>query len=329
VELPRRRLLSLAASAVALPTVSRIARAEIYPSRPVTIIVPVPPGGVADPIARILADHLTLTLGQPMVVENVSGAGGSIGVGRAARAAPDGYTLSIGNWLSHVGASAVYPVQYDVLKDFEAVSLLTNSPIVITARKDFPASDLKELIAWLKANPDKASAATVGAGSASHVSGVYFQRATGTRFQFVPYRGGGPAVQDEVAGHVDLMFNEATGALPYVLNHQIKTYAVLAKTRWFAAPEIPTSEELGVPGINISFWHGLWVPKGTPKEIVAKLNAAVVDALADPTVRKRLTDIGQEIFPRDKQTPEALYAFHRDEIDKWWPIIKAANIRAE
>jgi tripartite-type tricarboxylate transporter receptor subunit TctC len=329
VELPRRRLLSLAAGALALPTVSRIARAEIYPSRPVTIIVPVPPGGVADPIARILADHLTVTLGQPVVVENVSGAGGSIGVGRAARAAPDGYTVSIGNWLSHVGASAVYPVQYDVLKDFEAVSLLTNSPILITARKDFPASDLKELIAWLKANPDKASAATVGAGSASHVSGVYFQRATGTRFQFVPYRGGGPAVQDEVAGHVDLMFNEATGALPYVLSNQIKTYAVLAKRRWFAAPEIPTSEELGVPGINISFWHGLWVPKGTPKEIVVTLNAAVVAALADPTVRKRLTDIGQEIFPRDKQTPEALYAFHRDEIEKWWPIIKAANIRAE
>jgi len=334
VELPRRRLLSLAAGAVALPTVLRIARAQVaraqvYPSRPVTIIVPVPPGGVADPIARILADHLTVTLGQPVVVENVSGAGGSIGVGRAARAAPDGYTVSIGNWLSHVGASAVYPVQYDVLKDFEAVSLLTNSPILITARKDFPASDLKQLIAWLKANPDKASAATVGAGSASHVSGVYFQRATGTHFQFVPYRGGGPAVQDEVAGHVDLMFNEATGALPYVLSHQIKTYAVLAKRRWFAAPEIPTSEELGVLGVNISFWHGLWVPKGTPKEIVATLNAAVVAALADPTVRKRLTDIGQEIFPRDKQTPEALYAFHRDEIEKWWPIIKAANIRAE
>ena len=191
MELPRRRLLSLAAGAVALPTVSRIARAQVaraqvYPSRPVTIIVPVPPGGVADPIARILADHLTVTLGQPVVVENVSGAGGSIGVGRAARAAPDGYTVSIGNWLSHVGASAVYPVQYDVLKDSEAVSLLTNSPILITARKDFPASDLKQLIAWLKANPDKASAATVGAGSASHVSGVYFQRATGTHFQFVP-----------------------------------------------------------------------------------------------------------------------------------------------
>ena len=329
MKVPRRQLLHLAAGAAALPAASWFASAQVYPSRPFTIIVPVPPGGVADPIARILADHLTVTLGQSVVVENVTGAGGSIGVARVARAAPDGYTVSIGNWLSHVGASAVYPVQYDVLNDFEAVSLLTNSPILITARKDFPASTLKELIAWLKANPDTASAATVGAGSASHVSGVYFQRATDTRFQFVPYRGGGPAVQDEVAGHVDLMFNEATGALPYVLNGQIKTYAVLAKTRWFAAPQIPTSKEMGVPGINISFWHGLWVPKGTPTEIVLKLDAAIVDALAAPTVRKRLTDIGQEIFPRDKQTPEALYAFHKAETEKWWPIIKGAGIKNE
>jgi tripartite-type tricarboxylate transporter receptor subunit TctC len=329
MKVPRRQLLHLAAGAAALPAASWFASAQVYPSRPITIIVPVPPGGVADPIARILADHLTVTLGQPVVVENVTGAGGSIGVARAARAAPDGYTLSIGNWLSHVGASAVYPVQYDVLKDFEAVSLLTNSPILITGRKDFPANNLSELIAWLKANPNTASVATVGAGSASYVSGVYFARATDTRFQFVPYRGGGPAVQDEVAGHVDLMFNEATGALPYVLSGQIKTYAVLANTRWFAAPQIPTSEEMGVPGINISFWHGLWVPKGTPTEIVLKLDSAIVDALADPTVRKRLTDIGQEIFPRDRQTPEALYAFHKAETERWWPIIKGAGIKNE
>jgi tripartite-type tricarboxylate transporter receptor subunit TctC len=312
-----------------LPAVSSRARAQVYPSRPVTIIVPVPPGGVADPIARILADHMTPGLGQPVVVENVTGAGGSIGAARAARAAPDGYTLSIGNWLSHVGASAVYPVQYDVLNDFAAVSLLTNSPMLLTARKDFPANDLKELIAWLKANPDKATAATVGTGSASHVSAVYFQRATGTRFQFVPYRGGGPATQDELAGHVDMMFNEGTGALPFVLNRQIKTYAVLAQRRWFAAPDVPTSEELGVPGANISFWHGLWVPKGTPQEIVVKLNSAVVEALADPTVRQRLTAIGQEIFPRDKQTPQALHAFHQAETEKWWPIIRAAGIKAD
>src|SRR5258707_3101961 len=288
MKVPRRRLLSLGASAAALPILARVVCAQAYPSRPVTIIVPVPPGGVADPIARILADHLSVTLGQPVVVETVTGAGGSIGVGRAARAAPDGYTLSIGNWLSHVGASAVYPVQYDVLNDFEPVSLWTNSPIVVTARKDFPANDLNELIAWLKANPGKATAATVGAGSAAHVSGVYFQRATGTRFQFVPYRGGGPAVQDEVAGHVDLMMNEGTGALPYVLGRQVKPYAVMAKSRWVAAPDIPSGEALGVPGINISFWHGLWVPKGTPKEIVVKLNMAAgrLPARADAGARR-------------------------------------------
>src|ERR1700731_3539592 len=313
MKVSRRHLVRLATAAAALSATSSIGRAQLYPSRPVVIIVPVPPGGVADPIARILADRLTLTLGQPVVIKNVTGASGSIGAARVVRAAPDGHTLGIGNWLSHVGASAVYPVQYDALEDLAPVSLLTRSPILVTARKDFPANDLNELIAWLKANPGKATVATVGAGSEWHVSAVHFAHAVDTRFQFVPYRGGGPAVQDEVAGHVDLMFNEATGALPYVLSGQIKTYAVLAKTRWFAAPQIPTSEEMGVPGINISFWHGLWVPKGTPGEIVLKLDAAIVDALADPTVRKRLPDIGQEIFPRDRQTTEALYAFHKDE----------------
>jgi tripartite-type tricarboxylate transporter receptor subunit TctC len=309
--------------------IAKPAIAQVYPSRPVTIIVPVPPGGVADPIARILADHMSAKLGQPMVIENVSGAGGSIGVARAARAAPDGYTLSIGNWLSHVGASAVYPVQYDVLKDFAPVSLLTASPVLVIAKSSFPANDLKEMIAWLKANPDKASAATVGVGSAAHVSSVYFEKVTGTRFHFVPYRGGGPAMQDLVGGQVDLLFSEGTTALPAVRSRQVKTYAVMAPTRWFATPDVPTVDELGVPGLYLTFWHGLWVPKGTPGEIIAKLNAAVVDALADATVRRRLTDIGQEIMPREQQTPEALAAFHKAEAEKWWPIIKAANIRGE
>jgi tripartite-type tricarboxylate transporter receptor subunit TctC len=309
--------------------IAKPASAQVYPSRPITIIVPVPPGGVADPIARILADHMSGELGQPMVIENVTGAGGSIGVARAARAAPDGYTLSIGNWLSHVGASAVYPVQYDVLKDFEPVSLLTESPVVVIARSSFPASDLKEMIGWLKANPDQASAATVGVGSAAHVSSVYFQKATGTRFHFVPYRGGGPAMQDVVGGQVDLLFSEGTTALPAVRNHQVKSYAVMAPTRWFATPDVPTVDELGMPGLYLTFWHGLWVPKGTPDEIITKLNAAVVDALADATVRRRLTDIGQQILPRQQQTPEALAAFHKAETEKWWPIIKAANIRGE
>jgi tripartite-type tricarboxylate transporter receptor subunit TctC len=317
------------AGIIAKPAAAQVYSAQVYPSRPITVIVPVPPGGVADPIARILADHMSGQLGQPMVIENVTGAGGSIGVARAARAAPDGYTLSIGNWLSHVGASAVYPVQYDVLKDFAPVSLLTVSPVLVIAKSNFPANDLKEMIAWLKANPDQASAATVGVGSAAHVSGAYFQRVTGTRFHFVPYRGGGPAMQDLVGGQVDLQFAEGTTALPAVRSRQVKTYAVMAPTRWFATPDVPTVDELGVPGLYLTFWHGLWVPKGTSDQIIAKLNAAVVDALADSAVRRRLTDIGQEIMPRAQQTPQALAAYHKAETEKWWPIIKAANIRGE
>jgi tripartite-type tricarboxylate transporter receptor subunit TctC len=326
----RMRLILIALAALScIGVIARPASGQVYPSRPITIVVPVPPGGVADPIARILADHMSGQLGQPMVIENVTGAGGSIGVGRAARAAPDGYTLSIGNWLSHVGASAVYPVQYDVLKDFAPVSLLTVSPVLVIAKNSFPANDLKEMIAWLKANPDQASAATVGAGSAAHVSGAYFQKVTGTSFHFVPYRGGGPAMQDLVGGQVDLQFAEGTTALPAVRSHQVKTYAVMAANRWFATPDVPTVDELGVPGLYLTFWHGLWVPKGTPEEIVAKLNAAVVDALADAAVRKRLTDIGQEIMPREQQTPDALAKWHKAEAEKWWPIIRAANIKSE
>jgi tripartite-type tricarboxylate transporter receptor subunit TctC len=326
---PMRLTLIALAAICCVGVVAEPADAQVYPSRPITVIVPVPPGGVADPIARILADHMSAQLGQPMVIENVTGAGGSIGLARAARAAPDGYTLSIGNWLSHVGASAVYPVSYDVLKDFAPVSLLTVSPVLVIAKSNFPANDLRELIAWLKANPDQASAATVGVGSAAHVSGAYFQRVTGTRFHFVPYRGGGPAMQDLVGGQVDLQFAEGTTALPAVRSRQVKTYAVMAPTRWFATPDVPTVDELGVPGLYLTFWHGLWVPKGTSDQIIAKLNAAVVDALADATVRRRLTDIGQEIMPRAQQTPEALAAYHKAEAEKWWPIIRAANIRGE
>ncbi len=314
---------------IAKPAAAQVYSSQVYPSRPITVIVPVPPGGVADPIARILADHMSAQLGQPMVIENVTGAGGSIGVARAARAAPDGYTLSIGNWLSHVGASAVYPVSYDVLKDFAPVSLLTVSPVLVIAKSNFPANDLREMIAWLKANPDQASAATVGVGSAAHVSGAYFQKVTGTRFHFVPYRGGGPAMQDLVGGQVDLQFAEGTTALPAVRSRQVKTYAVMAPTRWFATPDVPTVDELGVPGLYLTFWHGLWIPKGASDQVIAKLNAAVMDALADAAVRRRLTDIGQEIMPRAQQTPEALAAYHKAEAEKWWPIIRAANIRGE
>jgi tripartite-type tricarboxylate transporter receptor subunit TctC len=328
MQLPRRRFLHLAVGAAALPAVSRVARAQAYPSRPLTMIVPFPAGGATTTLARILAEHMKETLGQPVVVENVAGAGGSIGVSRSARAAPDGYTLSFGNWASHVGAGAVYPVAYNALTDFEPVARVADTPLWVVARKDLPASDLKELIAWLKANPDKASAATVGPGSGSHLCGIYLQNNTGTRFQFVPYRGGAPAMQDLVAGQVDMMCDMSSNSLPHVRGGQIKALAVMAKSRWFAAPDVPTVDEMGVPGVYVSFWHGLWVPKGTPADIVAAINAAVVKALADATVRQRFVDQGQEIPPSDQQTPPALAAYHKADIERWWPLIKAANIKA-
>ena len=303
------------------------AAAQGYPSRPITMTVGFPPGGATTVIARVLAEHMKETLGQPVVVENVPGAGGSLSVGRVARAAPDGYSLSFGNWASHVGAGAVYPVSYDILTDFEPIARVADTPLWVVARKDLPAKDLRELIAWLKANPDKASAATVGPGSGSHLCGIYLQNNTGTRFQFVPYRGGAPAMQDLVAGQVDMMCDMSSNSLPYMRGGQIKALAVMAKARWFGAPEVPTVDEMGVPGIYVSFWHGLWVPKGTPKDVIAKLNAAVMNALADPTVQKRFADQGQEIPPRDQQTPQALAAYHKADIDKWWPMIKAANIK--
>jgi tripartite-type tricarboxylate transporter receptor subunit TctC len=305
------------------------ASAQAYPSRPITIVVPFAAGGPTDTIARIMAERLRTTLGQTIVVENVTGAAGSIGVGRVARAAPDGYTISIGHWSTHVVNGAIYPLQYDVLNDFEPIALMATNPQLIVTKKALDVKDLKGLIAWLKANPDKGSQGTAGAGSASHIGGIYFQKQTGTSFQFVPYRGTGPAMQDLVAGQIDLMLDQAANSLPQVRNGTVNAYAVTANKRLPAAPEIPTVDEAGVPGLYISIWHAFWVPKGTPKDIVAKLNAATVEALADANVRKRLDDLGQEIPARDQQTPEALYAYHKAEIDKWWPIIKAANIKPE
>ena len=329
MKLPRRTFLHLAAGAAALPAVSRIARAQSYPSRPITIIVPFVPGGATDLIGRLLAERMRVSLGQPVIIENVSGATGSIGVGRVARAAPDGYTLSIGHWSTHVINGAIYPLQYDVLGDFEPISLISSNLHVIVARKTLPATNLKELIAWLKANPDKALAGTAGAGSPQHIGGAFFQNATETRFQFVPYRGGAPAMQDLVAGQIDFMIDDPTNALPQIRSGAIKAYAVAAKSRLAQAPDIPTVDEAGLPEFYYSRWHALWAPKGTPKDVIARLNAAVVDALANPAVRSRLADLAQEIYPRAQQSPEALGVFHKAEIEKWWPIIKAANIKAE
>ena len=305
------------------------ARAQDYPSRPITMIVPFPAGGPTDTLGRILGEGMRASLGQPIVIENVTGAGSTIGVTRAAQAAPDGYTLALGNWTSFVGSGALYRTSYDLLRDFEPISLLTVAPMLIVGKNALPVKDARELIAWLKANPDKASVASVGAGSAAHVCGLYFQDKTNTRVQFVPYRGGAPAMQDLVGGQIDLMCAEASQTLTYVRGGKMKAFAVMSQTRWPALPDVPTTDEIGAPGMHISFWHGLWVQKGTSKEVLIKLNGAVMDTLADPTVRQRLTDLGQVIATREQQTPAALAAHHKAEIEKWWPIIKAANIKVE
>jgi tripartite-type tricarboxylate transporter receptor subunit TctC len=306
-----------------------IAAEQLYPSRPITMIVPFAAGGPTDTIARILAEHMRVSLGQPVILENVTGAAGSIGAGRVARAAGDGYTLVIGVWGTHVLNGAIYPLSYDLLKDFEPISLVASNPMVIVAKKVMPAKDLMELIAWLKANPDKASAGTTGTGGASHVAAILFQKETGTRFQFVPYRGLAPAMQDLVAGQIDMMIDNPATSLPQVRAGTIKAYATTAKARLAAAPDIPTADEAGLPGFIVSQWTALWAPKGTPKDIIAKLNEAAVESLADKNVLARLADLGQAIPMRDQQTPESLGAYQKAEIEKWWPIIKAANIKAE
>ncbi|WP_213288013.1 tripartite tricarboxylate transporter substrate-binding protein [Bradyrhizobium sp. sGM-13] len=324
----RRMFLASFAFAAAFGNVA-IAAEQVYPSRPITMIVPFAAGGPTDTIARTLAEPMRVSLGQPVILENVTGAAGGIGTGRVARAAGDGYTLVIGVWGTHVLNGAIYPLSYDLLKDFEPISLVASNPMMIVARKAMPANNLMELIAWLKANPDKASAGTTGTGGASHVAAILFQKETSTRFQFVPYRGLAPAMQDLVAGQIDMIIDNPATSLPQARAGTIKAYATTAKARLAAAPDIPTADEAGLPGFIVSQWTALWAPKGTPKAIIAKLNEAVVESLADKNVLARLADLGQSIPPRDQQTPESLGAFQRAEIEKWWPIIKAANIKAE
>jgi tripartite-type tricarboxylate transporter receptor subunit TctC len=305
------------------------AAAQGYPTRAITLVVPFSAGGPTDTIARLLAQRMATPLGQSVVVENVTGAGGSIGVGKVARSAPDGYTLSIGHVGTHVINGAVHQLPYDLLKDLEPVAMVATNPQLIVSRNTLPAKNLKELIAWTQANEDKASMGTGGAGTPAHVSSVYYQNATHSKIQIIHYRGAAPAMQDLLAGHIDMLFDQAVQSIPQVRAGRIRAYAVTSKTRLAAAPDIPTVDEAGLPGLYMSIWHAIWVPKDTPRAIVMKLNAAIVEALAAPAVRQKLAELGQEIPPREQQTPEALGAHHRAEIERWWPVIKAADIKAD
>jgi tripartite-type tricarboxylate transporter receptor subunit TctC len=303
--------------------------AQSYPSRPITMIAPFAAGGPTDTMARIMADRMRISLRQPVIVENVVGAGGSLGVGRVARANPDGYTIAIGNWGTHVANGAMYSLSYDLVADFEPVAILPHEPLLIVANKAAPAQDLKGLISWLRAHPDKVSMATSGVGGPSHIAGLLFQQLTGARFQLVPYRGAAPAMQDVVAGQLDLMIAGPSVALPFVRSGMVNAFAVASTNRLATAPEIPSVDEVGLPGFHLSVWQGLWAPRGTSKDIIGKLNTAARDAMADNAVRQRFADLGLEPPPLEQQSPEALAAYQQAEINKWWPIIKAANIKAQ
>jgi tripartite-type tricarboxylate transporter receptor subunit TctC len=302
------------------------AQAQPYPSRQITLVVPFPPGGSTDVAARIMAERMRASLGQPVIVENIGGAGGSIGVGRVARAAPDGYTFDIGQWDTHVG-SIIYKLDYDLEKDFEPIGLISNNPQLMVAKNDLPANNLAELVTWMKANPGKIN--FVNQNAAANVSGVLFENLTRQKVQFIPYRGAGPAMTDLMSGTVDLLVVQGAVALPQIRGGKIKALANLSAQRSASMPDIPTADETGVPGLYMSGWFGFWAPKGTPKDVIAKLNAATVEALADPAVQKRFTELGLDVAPRAQQTPEGLAAFQKAEIDKWWPIIKAAGIGAQ
>ncbi len=309
--------------------VSSTATAQTYPSRPISIVVPFSAGGPTDTLARILSEPLRKLLGQTIIVDNVTGAGGSIGVGRVVRAAPDGHTLSIGHWGTHVVNGAYYTLTFDLLTDFEPIAMIATNPQVIVSKNAVPARNLKELNAWISANQGKVLMGTGGVGGASHMAALYYQNLIGAKFQYVPYRGGAPAMQALLGGEIDLYVTQISNITAHIKAGKIRAYAVTAKTRQEAAPEIPTVDEAGVPGLHTSVWHGIWAPKNTPRDIITKLNAAFVETLADATVRKRFADLGQDIPPREEQTPQALAAFHKLEIDKWFPLIKAAGLKAE
>jgi len=314
------------AIALALLAGGACADAQTYPTRPITIVVPFPPGGSTDVVARIMAERMRPLLGQPVVIENVGGAGGSIGVGRVARAAPDGYTIDIGQWDTHVG-SVIYRLGYDLAKDFTPIGLISINPQLMVGKKDLPADDLRGLVAWAKANPGNAT--FVNQTAAAHVIGVLFQQLTGAQVQLIPYRGAGPAMQDLISGQVDVLVAQAAAVLPQVRAGTMKAIANLSPRRSQAVPDIPTPDESGIAGLYASGWFGFFAPKGAPKEVVATLNGAMVQVLTDPAVRARFAELGLDVAAREQQTPEGLAAFHRAEVAKWWPIIAATGIKPE
>jgi len=321
-----KRLISSFIAGLAL---AGVAAAQDYPTRQIVVIVPFPAGGSTDAIARIVAEPMRIALGQPVVVQNMPGAGSTIGTGRAIQSPPDGYTLIVGNWTSHVGAGAVYPVSWNVLTDLEPVAMLSTTTLIFAGRTGLPVKDGKELVAWLKANPDQATAATVGAGSGAHICSIYLEQKTGIRFRYVPYKGGAPVMADLMANQVDLFCGEASQMLPHFKSGRIKPLLVMSKSRWRPMPEVLTAEDVGASDTHIAFWQGMWAPKGTPRAIIAKINDAVVKAFADPATIRRVTDLGQEIPARESIAPQALAEYHKAEINKWWPLIKGANIKVE
>ena len=324
-----RKLLTVMAAALVGLTSTGMAAAQGYPTRPITMIVPFPAGGATDTLARFLAEKVHGILGQPVIIENVGGAAGSLGVGRAVRSAADGYTLSIGTSTTHMLTGGLYALQFDLLKDLEPIIQIGSEPLLIVAKKSLPADDLKGLIAYLKANPDKASVGIAGVGATGHLTGISFQKETGTRFQFVPYRGNAPAMQDLLAEQIDFMIEPSSNFKSLVGAGSVKPYAITGKARLPSSPDIPTADEAGLPGFFGSLWYGLWVPKDTPKGVIAKLNATMVQVLADPAVKKRFDELGIQITPLAQQSPEALRALQKAEAERWWPIIKASNIKAE
>src|SRR6202166_338609 len=324
----RRWLTAMAATLLGLGWIGIVA-AQGYPTRPITMIVPFSAGGATDTLARFLAEKMRGILGQPVIIENIAGAAGSIGVGRAVRSAPDGYTLSIGTSTTHMLIGGLYALQFGQLRDLEPIIQIGSEPLLIVGKKSLPADDLKGLIAWLKANPDKASVGIAGVGATGHLTGISFQKETGTKFQFVPYRGNAPAMTDLLAGQIDFMIEPSSNFKSLIAAGSVKPFAITGRTRLPSSPDIPTADEAGLPGFFASLWYGLWVPKGTPKDIVAKLNAAMVQILANPAAKARLTELGIQTAPLDQQSPDALRTFQKAEMDRWWPIIKASGLRGE